>query len=342
MWQQISKNQRCSFIAMFFLGVIFLFFSLAVAVFIAGEFNLYFTIFTFVLMFAAYIYLLFDAAKKPDSVAFGVDVYNCEKLVLDKLNNIVYEMQIASGLEHTPKVYVLDTDVANAFACGLNSKNSSIYVTRGLLKKLNRSELQGVIAHEIAHIKNKDTTFLLNCGIIVTLIAIVANALGRSTRSSSRSSKKGGGALILISLIAIILAPVVSQLFYFFISREREFLADACAVKYTRFPEALASALKKLARREEDDESYKDNPLIAASAIVPFEAKKESESWFSTHPSTDKRIRVLLKIQGADYLSYNKAYMSVTGQKGIIAETEIKSKKRIPIKKIKKTENQEN
>ena len=173
-----------------------------------------------------------------------------------QLFNVVEEMSIASGLP-MPKVYIINDPAPNAFATGRNPKTASIAVTAGLLGKLNRDELQGVMAHEMSHILHRDILFVTLAGIMLGSVALLSQVFlrgmmygGGSRRRYSSGGDKGGGAaaiLLIIALVVAILAPIVTQLLYFALSRKREYLADAGAVRLTRYPEGLASALEKIA-----------------------------------------------------------------------------------------------
>jgi heat shock protein HtpX len=163
-----------------------------------------------------------------------------------RLYNIVEEMKIASGLEAMPDIYIIDDPALNAFATGRDAKRASVAVTSGLLQKLNRDELQGVIGHEISHIKNRDVLLMSLCGILLGTIVILAWYATRllffgSMVGGRRSSSSGGGQaqliILAVGIVLMILAPIVAQLIYFAISRKREYLADASSALYTRYPE---------------------------------------------------------------------------------------------------------
>ncbi|GBD31859.1 MAG: protease HtpX [Gemmatimonadales bacterium] len=180
-----------------------------------------------------------------------------EKMLL----NVVEEMAIASGLPR-PKVWIVPDPDPNAFATGMDEKNAHVAVTQGLLDTLNRDELQGVIAHEMAHIKSHDTRLMTLLAALVGTIALISDAMARILRSSpgrstastiprrSGGKKDGLGALAVVILavwlLTLILAPLISQLLAMAVSRKREFLADAMAAQFTRNPAALASALRKI------------------------------------------------------------------------------------------------
>ncbi|MFZ5783146.1 MAG: M48 family metallopeptidase [Pseudomonadota bacterium] len=181
-----------------------------------------------------------------------------EKADAPQLYNVVEEMAIAAGTP-MPRVMILETEALNAFATGNKPGKGTIAVTRGLLDSLNRDELQGVVAHEMAHLANLDTRYMVVVGVTVGLIALVCDALlrnlawGRMGRSGGRGSgnKKGGGQaiLIIVLLVVAILAPLAAKAVQMAVSRQREYLADATSVQFTRNPNGLISALQKLADR---------------------------------------------------------------------------------------------
>jgi len=222
------------------------------------------------------------------------------------LHNVVEEMAIAAGLPK-PKVYIMESEALNAFATGLSPEKSAIAVTRGLLRALNREQLQGVVAHEMGHVLNLDTRYMVAVGIMVGLIALVSDLVLRSFRfgnfsssgssrrsSSSSDSKGGGGAAIIVFVIMIvflILAPIAAQLVRFAVSRQREYLADATSVQLTRNPVGLIGALEKL------DAGNNKSPEIGNRAtqhlfiVNPLKNFGSSTpALFATHPSIQDRI----------------------------------------------------
>ena len=192
---------------------------------------------------------------------------------------------------------VLETDALNAFATGNKPGNGTIAVTRGLLNTLNRDELQGVVAHEMSHLANLDTRYMVVVGVTVGLIALVCDMLlrtlawGRGSRSSS-SDKKGGGAAILIILLIVvaILAPIAAKFVQMAVSRQREYLADATSVQFTRNPSGLISALGKLAEKAEPfpGVSRATQHLFIVNPVQTFTAK--SSALLATHPDIADRI----------------------------------------------------
>jgi len=222
------------------------------------------------------------------------------------LHNVVEEMAIAAGLPK-PRVYVMETDALNAFATGLSPQKAAIAVTRGLLKSLNREQLQGVVAHEMGHVLNLDTRYMAAVGIMVGLIALVADVVLRMTRfgsfsagrsrSSDREGKGGGGAAIIVLVIAIvfmILAPIAAQMVRFAVSRQREYLADATSVQLTRNPVGLISALEVLGAGETKGPEIGNRATQHLFIVNPLRNFSSSTpALFATHPSIEERIKRL-------------------------------------------------
>lgn len=238
------------------------------------------------------------------------------------LFNVVEEMTIAANLPKMPKVYIINDPSPNAFATGRNPENASVAVTAGLLAKLNRDELQGVIAHEVSHIVHRDILFVTLASVILGSVALISqimmrgmfySSLGSRRRYSSSRSNQGGGqiVLIVIAIFLAILAPILVQLLYFALSRRREYLADAGAVRLTRYPEGLASALEKIAGTSISLQSA--NKATAPMYIAnPFRGKK-AVNLTSTHPPIEERIRILRNMShGAAYIDYARSFESVT------------------------------
>src|SRR5689334_7051886 len=189
------------------------------------------------------------AAFQGDSIMLAVaGAQKIEKADAPQLFNVVEEMVIASGLGKMPDVYVIPDDRPNAFAAGRKAETRVVCVTSGLLRLLNRDELQGVIAHEIGHHKNGDPALMILMGVMMGAIVLIAEIFlrGNFWGGRRRSSKDSGGVELLLFVLALllaILAPILAQMMYFACSRRREFLADASAARFTRYPEGLASAL---------------------------------------------------------------------------------------------------
>lgn len=218
-----------------------------------------------------------------------------------QLINVVDEMRIASGLP-MPKVMVVPDPDPNAFATGMSPETSVVAVTEGLLKSLTRDELQGVVAHEMSHIRNFDIRLMTVVAALVGSVLILSDGAMRSMRfgGSSRrksSSSGGSGPLFIIWIIAIILAPIIAQMLAMLVSRKREYLADASAAEMTRNPLGLASALEKLESAVAPTESIRKGS--AHLCIVDPTGRKLNEKegsfadLFATHPPISKRIQAL-------------------------------------------------
>lgn len=220
-----------------------------------------------------------------------------------QLINVVDEMRIASGLP-MPRVMVVPDPDPNAFATGVTPETSVVAVTEGLLKTLNRDELQGVVAHEMSHIRNYDIRLMTVVAALVGTVLILSDGAGRSMRygsmrggSRSKKSGGGGGPLVILWIIAIILAPIIAQVLAMLVSRKREYLADASAAELTRNPLGLASALQKLENAVAPTETIRKG--AAHLCIVDPTGRKLNEKegkladLFATHPPLSKRITLL-------------------------------------------------
>ena len=219
-----------------------------------------------------------------------------------KLVNILDALMVTAGLPNKPRLYVVDDNQPNAFATGRNPQNAVICVTTGLLEKLDYYELEGVIAHEMSHIKNYDIR--LSCvvsvmvGFIVMLSDLFSRALFWGGVKDRDSDSKANGILMLIGLIFLILAPIFGSLMQLALSRKREFLADSTAVEFTRNPDGLISALEKLENDPNQLETA-NNATANMYIINPFKknGKKKSTNIWSTHPSTADRIEALRNLK---------------------------------------------
>ena len=243
-----------------------------------------------------------------------------------RLYNVVEEMSIASGLPKIPDIYIIDDPAPNAFATGRKPENAAVAVTTGLMQKLNRDELQGVIAHELGHVKNRDTMLMAIGGILLGTIVMLAYFASRMLffggmsggRRSNRSSGGGAGQIIILAvgLVLLILAPIAARLLYFALSRKREYLADASSALYTRFPEGLASALEKIAATPVQLKTA-NNATAPMYIVNPFRKTGQAvANLTSTHPPTSERVRVLRAMGGASFADYDTAFKSVRGGRG--------------------------
>ena len=219
------------------------------------------------------------------------------------LYNVVEGLALAAGVP-TPRCYVIDDAAPNAFATGRDPKNAVICVTTGLLQKMDRAELEGVVAHEMSHIRNLDIRLMTLTVVMVGVVALLSDWIlrtflwgGRGRRRVGGSDKAGAGAILIVfGLILAALSPLIAQLIRLAISRKREFLADASGAMLTRYPAGLASALRKLAADTEPLEAankatahlYIVNPLLDHKGAI--------NKLFSTHPPIEERIAALEKM----------------------------------------------
>ena len=283
-----------------------------------------FIVFTFILVITLILYYIgvyFDFGPYAIIFAFGFSVisawasyFNSDKIVLalnkarpatheedQKLVNILDSLMASSGLKTKPKLYVVESEQPNAFATGRNPEHAVICVTTALLDKLNYYELEGVIAHEMSHIKNYDIRLSAVVTVMVGLVVMLADLCSRTMLYGNRRSnnKEGNGIIIIIGAVLLVISPIFSKLMQLAISRRREFLADATAVQFTRNPDGLISALQKL-----DADTHKLETANSSTAHMyitnPFkknaDGKKQRTNWFSTHPPIEARIEALRNI----------------------------------------------
>jgi heat shock protein HtpX len=220
------------------------------------------------------------------------------------LFNVVEEMAIAAGLP-MPKVYIIEDSAPNAFATGRDPEHASVAVTSGLLKKLNRDELQGVIAHEMSHVGNFDIRYAMLVGVLVGTTVLISDFFLRGLwfgggRGGGRGGGGGGYAQLIMLVVAIllaILAPLFARLIQLSISRQREYLADASAVRLTRNPKGLADALQKISGDREVLEAANRATahLYIVNPVKGFE--KRAKGLFSTHPPIGERIQILRSME---------------------------------------------
>lgn len=322
MWEQIRSNRRKSValvvvVAALLFGLGFVFGEAAqpgagvVGLLIAG---------------AVWFILTLVAYFEGDRILLSVSgAQRIEKSHHPQLYNIVEEMTIAAGLPTMPEVYIIEDPSPNAFATGRKPERAAVAVTTGLLSRLNRDQLQGVIAHELSHIVNRDVLFMTMVGIMVGAIVMVSEVFLRGLFHSRggryRASRRGGGQgqalMLLVAVVLAILAPILARLIYLAVSRRREYLADANAAVLTRYPEGLASALEAIASSNAPVASA--NRATAPMYIVnPMRAQGE-EGWglFSTHPPTSERVRILRSMAGAaSYQEYQRAWQQTAKNPG--------------------------
>ncbi|MGH2568318.1 MAG: M48 family metalloprotease [Bacteroidota bacterium] len=305
-YQQQAQNKRLTILIMVLFMLFLAFLGFGLDMYLTGSLENYIPIGTFFAVavgFGSSFWSLQSGAKAVlnSSGAVPVDENNPQQ---KQLINIVHEMSIASGLP-MPKVYVIPDADPNAFATGKDPNNSHVAVTQGLLDTLNREELQGVVAHEMSHIRNYDIRLLTVIAALVGSVLLLSDFArrglfyggGRRGKRDSKGSGQLGLLLLVLWIIAIILAPIVSQILAMAVSRKREYLADASAAELTRNPLGLASALRKIENAPAPTASIKRGAahLCIADPLGKRINAKEGfvAELFGTHPPIDKRILAL-------------------------------------------------
>lgn len=287
-FDEVSKNKRNSVIvtSLFFAFVIFL--GYVFGFFYGAPI---FGIIAAVIFAVVYSLIVFSAGESIILSSNGAK--EATKKDYPYLINTVEGLAIAAGIP-TPKCYVIESDAINAFATGKNPQKSYIAVTTGALKKLNRQELEGVISHEMSHIKNYDIRLMLTVIVLIGTVAILSNILVRSFIFGSHGDDNKGSMgiiLLFVGIILAILSPIIAELTRLAISRKREYLADASGAMLTRNPDGLANALKKI---KSDSAELKTANKATCSMYISNPLKKgfTSNLW-STHPPLDERIKRL-------------------------------------------------
>lgn len=286
-YSHISSNKWKTWFIMFFFVIFVITFSYIISLALGSD---DFSVAIIMLIISGLIsFLSFFYSDKIVLTLAGAKL--ADKATYRKLYTTVENLSIASGLP-MPKVYVIEDRALNAFATGRDPKRSAVATTSGLLTSLTDSQLEGVIGHEMSHIKNFDTRLM---GVVAVLVGTVSILADMFFRVRFRGSRKGGGLIILIAIIFAILAPVAATIIQLAISRRREYLADADGALLTRYPEGLASALEKISK---DSNQLKNASTSTAHLYIanPFK-KNEFKSWFTnlfnTHPPVDERIKLL-------------------------------------------------
>jgi len=335
MWEQISANRTRSAILVIVMGAVLIAVGYGIGVYFLGEpwggiaiATIVWIIMTLVAYFQGDSILLATAGAKK-----------IEKKDHPRLFNVVEEMAIASGLPKMPDIYIIDDPALNAFATGRDPNHSAVAITSGLLQKLNRDELQGVIGHEMAHVKNRDVLLMAVAAVLLGTIVILSYYASRMIfysggRGSRRSSDSGGGGAIiaLIGLVFVILAPIFAQLIYFAISRRREYLADASSALFTRYPEGLASALEKLGASTNQVKTA-NQATAPMYTVNPFrEEGRKAADLTSTHPPISERIKILRKMgHSASYQAYERAYEE-TAHQHIVPHSALSGTESMPVR----------
>lgn len=328
MWEQIRANKRRSVILITGLATILVLMGFVTGYAFAGPEGAVIGVLVATLIWVVQLLAAFAGGEK-----LLISSLNARELARDdspRLFNIVEEMVIASGLGYMPRILLIDEQAPNAFAIGTKPETSAIAVTSGLMVRLNRDELQGVIAHEVGHLVNRDVRFMTIAAVMLGTIIILSEVMwqtvrfgGRiNTRSSSRdnSAAQFQAVMLVLALTVGLLGPFLARILYFAASRSREYLADASSAQYTRYPEGLASALEKIERGARTmavsraiAPMFIVNPRAAATDDTP------SDNMFSSHPATVKRVNVLRAMGGGAGLAAYEAAYRKTLHKGLFS-----------------------
>ncbi|MBU1126176.1 M48 family metallopeptidase [Patescibacteria group bacterium] len=299
MYNAIGANKRKTWVLMFFFSVL--------AVLLVTFLGIYSglepipALFFGLVISIVYALISFYLSDKATLTVAGAKEIDKEKA--PDVYRLVENLAISAGVP-TPRVYIIDDPSPNAFATGRDPEHASIAMTTGLLSTLNKQELEGVLAHELSHVKNYDIRLMTVIVVLIGLILLVSNLIFRigALRGNNRG-KDGGGAtiIILVGIILGLLSPLIAQLIKLSISRTREYMADQSAVMLTRYPEGLAGALEKI--RDNGQPLQRANHATAHLYIAnPFGSKKSGEvsffqKVFLTHPPINDRIK---KLRGLD------------------------------------------
>ncbi|MCX6808096.1 MAG: M48 family metalloprotease [Candidatus Berkelbacteria bacterium] len=293
LWKEVDKNKRMS--ALFVTA--FIVFVIAIGWLFSYVYNS-----PVILVIAVLIALVqaYSSYYLGDSIVLSMSgAEQIEKKDSPVLWNVVENLTITAGLP-MPKVYIIPDSSPNAFATGRDPDHASIAVTNGLLQMMDKSELEGVVAHEMSHIGNYDIRLSMIIAILVSVIALLSDLFIRSQwlGLGRRRDSEGGGVIVLIGILAAVLSPIVAVIIQLAVSRKREFLADADGALLTRYPDGLASALSKIAKVKQPLEhvSTATAHLFIASPLGNGEDEENQSFWlklFSTHPPLSERIKIL-------------------------------------------------
>jgi heat shock protein HtpX len=293
-YDRIASNRRRTFLLMTIFFVVVAAVATAIGIILALPLGLAPVIFFFIAAFVVFSYF------GSDSVALSVaGAHQVGEEQEKDLYRLVGNLCIGSGLP-MPKVYVIEDGSMNAFSTGRDPNHASIAVTRGIMNKLERREMEGVLAHELSHIGNRDTLVMGTVIILIGLLALLADLGLRMTwfgagtrRSYNDKNSRGSGIIVIVALVFVILSPIIARLIAMAVSRQREYLADASGALLTRYPEGLASALEKISGDTDplDQATKATEPMYFVNPLTDH--KSAINDLFSTHPPIEERIKLL-------------------------------------------------
>lgn len=284
---QISKNKRKSLFLIVIIFLVFLLFGYVISM--AFDPGYFFFIMIIAIIFSiSYILISYYNSHKIAVLSAGAK--KASRQEYKDYYNLVEGLTLASGLP-MPALYVMPSNQINAFASGRNPKNSVVCVTEGALSKLDKRELEGVLAHELGHIGNYDIRYMTLVAVMVGMIAIISEIFLRSLwfKGGGDSDNKAGAIFMIIGIVLAIVAPIVVYFVQLSISRKHEYSADATAVKFTRYPQGLIGALKKI----KQDYGFESKEKRVSKAIAPLFFANPFKNMGSTHPPVEKRIEAL-------------------------------------------------
>jgi len=331
MWELIRANKRNSIILMVLMMGVLLLLGFVIGLGFFGPDGGFFGL---IIATAIWLILAMVSFSSGDQILLAAS--KAQLVTHDvhpQLFNVVEEMKIAAGLPAMPKVYIINDPAPNAFATGRSPQTASVAVTAGLLARLNRDELQGVVAHEISHILHRDILYVTLAGIMLGSIVLLSQVFLRgmfySSMMGSRRRYSGGGkgggqaqlVMLIIAILVAVLAPIMAYLLYYALSRRREYLADAGAARLTRYPEGLASALEKIANNPSPQLATANKVTAPMYIANPFKkkGKRKLSDLTSTHPPISERIRILRNMtHGASFKDYSDSYAKTTHTKTIV------------------------
>jgi heat shock protein HtpX len=286
-YNQIARNKRNS--VFLIISILIVLFILITVIGLALQADIFFILILATIISIVYVWVGYYSSDKIALASVNAKEANPSQY--KQYYDIIDGLTIASGLPK-PKLYIMEDKNINAFASGRDPKHAVICVTTGALEKLDKQELEGVLAHELSHISNFDIRFMTLTAVLVGMIAIISQIFLRSLwfGGGKSDNDKGNIIFLIVGIILAILAPIVVQLVQLAISRKREYSADASAVKFTRSPTGLIKALKKI--KGEHSPPSKVNKAVAPLFFGdPF--KRNLDNFFSTHPPLNKRIEIL-------------------------------------------------
>ena len=297
-YDQISSNKWKSFFLILIVVVILLLLGLVIGL-VLGEG--YFLIVMFFTTIFTLIYVLVGYFQSDKIAIASVGGREASVEEFRQYHNVVEGLCLAAGLPK-PKLYVMDDDDINAFASGRDPDHAVICVTTAALEKLNKQELEGVLAHELSHVGNYDIRYMTLAAVLVGMIAMISHIFLRSLFWGAGSKREGGRGgnvqiiAIVIGLVLAILAPIFASLVQLAISRKREYVADANAVRLMRSPTGLINALEKLKTNPSTPHAKITKAVAPLFISDPFNHNRKADSWLSTHPTLENRIAILKRM----------------------------------------------